>query len=211
LYQLQKITFKQILNISSLIIDQPISCLVGSSGSGKTTLLRLLNKMILPDQGDIFYKGEDIKDIPSVELRRRVIMLAQNPVIYPMSIEENLQMGLYFSQKPLAKTKVLLEYLKKMGLSQDLKGSASRLSGGEKQRICLARVLLMDGETYLLDEPSSSLDKETEGFIIEGLQQYAIEREKQMIMVTHSKEIATKYQQSVIPITNGRVEGQRNE
>lgn len=211
MFQLKEVAFRHILDISALTIDRPISCLVGASGSGKTTLLRLLNKMTIPDKGEIFYNGECLQTISSVELRRKVIMLAQNPVLYSGTIEENLQMGLYFSKKPLASRTVLLEYMKKMGLSQGLEESVARLSGGEKQRLCLARVLIMDGETYLLDEPSSALDKETEGFIIEELQKFAMERGKQMIMVTHSREVAEKYKQSVISITHGTTGGYVDE
>ena len=211
MFEINQLKYKNILEIEHLIINHPITCIIGPSGSGKSTLLRHLNGLLRQDSGSLLYHGENISQMDSVQLRRRVVMLGQTPVIYEGTIEDNLQIGLEFSQKPFASEKVLLNCLKSVGLNKNLKESCNTLSGGEKQRLCLARVLLMDAETYLMDEPSSSLDKETEAFIIDHLVQFVTEKGKQLILVTHSESIASKFQNSIIRIENGKVGSELHE
>lgn len=205
MFEIKNLIFKQILNIQQLKIEQPITCIVGASGSGKTTLLRMLNRLNAPDEGVVLYNGTDISSMDVVQLRRSVVMLGQNPVLYKGDIQDNLQIGLRFSQKPLADEKALEESLARVGLHKKLDDTCGTLSGGEKQRLCLARVMLMNANTYLLDEPSSALDKETELFIVHNLAAFATQFHKQLIMVTHSENIASAYQDAIIRIQDGRI------
>ena len=101
----------------------------------KTTMLRLLNRLNEAEQGTILYNGEDIQKLNPMELRRRVVMLGQTPVIYPGDIEENLQIGLRLSGRLPATKQKLKEYLEKVDLHKELQESCERLSGGEKQRL----------------------------------------------------------------------------
>lgn len=211
MFEIKNFKFKQILDIPSLKIEKPITCIVGSSGSGKTTLLRMLNRLNAPDEGVILYNGTDISEMNSVQLRRSVVMLGQTPIIYSGNIRENLQIGLEFSQKKPASEEELRQSLSNAGLQKDLDDSCGTLSGGEKQRLCLARVMLMNADTYLLDEPSSALDKETEHVIIQNLADFARKQQKQLIMVTHSENIAQEYKDSVIRLENGKTEGYEHE
>lgn len=205
MFEIKDIKFKNILYIKFLCINKPITCIVGSSGSGKTTLLKMLNLLNLPDEGTINYNGEDISKIDTLKLRRRVVMLGQTPVIYSGSVEDNLQIGLEFSRKLPASKVAMEESLARVELSKKLTDSCGSFSGGEKQRLCLARVMLMDADTYLLDEPSAALDKKTEEFIIDNLVKFVLENNKQLVMVTHSEQIANKFSDSIIRIENGRV------
>lgn len=205
MFEIKDLKFKQILDIPQLIIDQQVTCITGASGSGKTTLLRMLNRMNVPNAGSVFYNRVNIAKTDVVRLRRSVVMLGQTPILYSGNIRENLQIGLEFSQKPLASDEALLESLAHVELEKGLDESCGTLSGGEKQRLCLARVMLMNADTYLLDEPSSALDKETEHFIIHNLAAFAGEQQKQLIMVTHSELIAAAYHDSLIYLENGRI------
>jgi len=207
MFEIKDLKFKQILDIPSLKIEQQITCIVGSSGSGKTTLLRMLNRLNAPDKGSVLYNGIDISTMNAVQLRRSVVMLGQTPIIYSGDIRDNLQIGLELSQKQLACENLLNESLVHVGLQKTLDDSCGTLSGGEKQRLCLARVMLMNADTYLLDEPSSALDKETEHFIIQNLADFAKKFDKQLIMVTHSENIAQEFKDSVIRLENGKVVG----
>ena len=211
LFEIENLKFKNILDIPQLTIDQPVTCIVGASGSGKTTLLRMLNRLNAPDSGTIRYNNDDLSAMDAVKLRRNVVMLGQTPVLYGGSIRDNLQIGLEFSQKPCAGEEALQESLSRVGLDKELDGFCGTLSGGEKQRLCLARVMLMDAPTYLLDEPSSALDKETEHFIIRNLAEFVSSRQKQLIMVTHSENIAADYPDCVIRLENGRIAGGLHE
>ena len=205
MFEVNDLKFKDILDIQFLRINKPITCIVGPSGSGKTTLLRMFNKLNVPDKGSIIYNGNDISKMDTLKLRRQVVMLGQTPVIYSGSIEDNLQVGLSFSKRLPASISAMKESLARVELDKCLSDGCGKLSGGEKQRLCLARVMLMDAETYLLDEPSAALDKETEQFIIDNLSRFVLENHKQLVIITHSEQIAEKFSDSIIRIENGKV------
>ncbi|MBN7574070.1 MULTISPECIES: ABC transporter ATP-binding protein [Clostridium] len=205
MFEIRNIKFRNILDIKFLNIDKPITCVVGPSGSGKTTLLRMLNRLNVPDEGVILYNNKDISKIDTILLRRNVVMLGQTPVIYSGNIEDNLQIGLEFSKKLPASKSRMKEILERVELNKKLTDGCGNLSGGEKQRLCLARVMLMDADTYLLDEPSAALDKDTEQFIIDNFSKFVLENNKELIMITHSEQIAQKYNNSIVRIEKREV------
>lgn len=206
MYQIIDVKYKNILDIKELTIpEKKVTGIVGKSGSGKTTLLRLLNKLISCDAGEILFKEKSLKEISSVELRRKVVMLPQQPVIFAGSIRENLLKGLEFSEKELLEDDELKEILKLVHLDKPLDTEGDKLSGGEKQRVALGRVILMDPEVLLLDEPSSALDELTEDKIIEFVANYSRDNNKTLILVTHSKDISKKYSDVEIVIESGKI------
>src|SRR5699024_6756973 len=141
---------------------------VGQSGSGKSTLLRLLNNLISPDAGKIHYQDESLHKIDPVLLRRKITMVAQTPVIFDGTVRDNLLIGLRFSEKEPVTDQIMVRMLKTMKLDKKLETDAADLSGGEKQRLALARVMLLDAEVFLLDEPSSALDDTTAKEVIQS-------------------------------------------
>jgi len=206
MYRLENVKYKDIIYIESLdILPQKITCILGESGGGKTTLIKLLNKMISPTSGDIFYKQKSLRKIDSVELRREVVMLSQSPGIFPGSVRDNLLIGLKFSENNPADDSELVKIMKKVHLYKSLDDVAENLSGGEKQRVALGRVMLMDPKILLLDEPSSALDEKTEKNIIKEVTDYVKTKNKTLIMVTHSKEIARDHADEIIEMAQGRV------
>ena len=205
MFLVKNLRFKQILDIPYLLLDRPIVCIAGASGSGKTTFLRMLNRLNVPDEGTVLYNGQDLASMDTIKLRRNVVMLGQTPVIYSGTVEDNLQIGLRFSQKPPADTNMMKEIISRLELKIALDAHCQNLSGGEKQRLCLARVMLMDAETYLLDEPSAALDSKTERIIVDVLADFVRKKNKQLVMISHSGYIAQLFQDSVVRIDNGRV------
>ncbi|EKA7724901.1 ABC transporter ATP-binding protein [Listeria innocua] len=206
MFSLKNVKYKHILQIDDLVIeDCKVTCIVGESGSGKTTLIRLLNKLISCDSGEIIYNDHDLNTIDSVRLRRAVVMLPQTPAIFPGNVKDNLLIGLKFAEKPPVDNDKLRQILKIVNLNKELHDESDNLSGGEKQRLALGRVILLDPDVFLLDEPSSSLDEETERIIIEKLIAYTKDTNKTLIMVTHSKKIAQTYSDNIIQIRQGRV------
>lgn len=204
MFLLKEVKYKHILDIKELHIKRnKITCIIGESGSGKTTLLRLLNKLISCDKGEILYDNQSLSDIDSVELRRNVVMLPQSPAIFKGSIKDNLLIGLKFSEKPLLPDNSLSQVLKLVNLNKELSEDADKLSGGEKQRIALGRVILLQPEVLLLDEPSSALDEDTENLIFNALVNYTKDNNKTLIMVTHSKKVAHHFSDEIIEIKNG--------
>lgn len=212
MFRLKGVKYKNILDINQLMIPaNKVTCIVGESGSGKTTLLRLLNKMISCTEGEIYYNNEAISAINSIELRRKIVMLPQTPAIFTGTVKDNLLIGLKFSEKPLINDEKLIEVLKMVHLNKPLEENADKLSSGEKQRLALGRVILMEPTVFLLDEPSSALDEDTERIIIEQLIHYTRQNDKTLIMVTHSKKIAQTYSDNIVEIRNGKVVNQKGE
>ena len=215
MFEFNKVKYKSILSIEELFIPAgKTTCIIGESGCGKTTLLKLLNRMISVDCGTIKYRGTDIHEMNPIELRRKVVMLSQTPVIFDGNIKDNLQIGLKFAEKPLAAEEELVEAMKRLNLNKELTENAEKLSGGEKQRLALARLMLMQPEVLLLDEPSSALDDSTEHMIINQLIQFAKEHHVTVIIVTHSKDVARDFGENIIEICEGKVSytgGDRNE
>lgn len=206
MFRLKNIKFLHILNIESLDIENgKITCIIGESGSGKTTLLKLFNKMITADSGEMFYNGKNIKEIDSVLHRREVVMLPQIPTVFPGTIKENLLIGLKFSEKSEVADEVLENILKEVRLDKKISEKVTDLSGGEKQRLALGRIMIMEPEVLLLDEPSSALDEETEKIIMENLVSYVKKNNKTLIIVTHSKKLAQNYSDRILEIYDGGV------
>ncbi|WP_088186566.1 ABC transporter ATP-binding protein [Desulfosporosinus sp. FKA] len=205
MFEFYDVKYKDVLDLPKLEIKQKeITTLVGTSGSGKTTILRMLNKLISPTQGRIIFNGTDLRQINSVAHRRTVSMLSQSPAIFDGSIRDNLNVGLRFQERELARDKDLNHILEQVALNKSLDDSANTLSGGEKQRLALGRILLLNSKVYLLDEPSSALDDETEEMIIQMLTEHVKREKKTIVLVTHSKAIAEKYSDTIIEISKGR-------
>ncbi|MDM5283348.1 ATP-binding cassette domain-containing protein [Peribacillus frigoritolerans] len=191
IFRLENIKYKGILNIDDLQIPAyMVTCLTGESGAGKTSLLRLLNRMDDPDSGSIYYQDQLLDEFNPIELRRKVTMLSQAPFTLPGTIEENLQIGLELTEREKKDKEELDKALETVQLQKSLDESAENLSGGEKQRLALARLLLLNPEVYLLDEPTSALDEEAE-LTVMGRFLEEVKREKgTVIMITHSKQLA---------------------
>lgn len=205
-FTLKEVKFNDILYIKELTIaEKKTTAMVGKSGSGKTTLLKLLNKLISPDSGTIYYRDTPLETIDSVALRREVVMMPQTPVIFEGNIRENLLIGLKFSEKKLSPDGRLMSVLQAVGLDKKLDEPAHLLSGGEKQRLALARLMLMVPRVWLLDEPSSALDKETEDEVMKKIMDFGKRNGSTIIFVTHSTPMAEKYAEGIIEIENGEI------
>jgi putative ABC transport system ATP-binding protein len=206
LFTLDDVRYLDILDITHLEIRRhTVTCIVGESGSGKTTLLKLLNRMVTPETGTIRYKGVAITDMDPVLLRREIVMLPQSPAIYPGNIRENLLVGLRFSERPQSDDAGLRDVLRLVRLDFPADETVSTLSGGEKQRLALARVMLMRPEVLLLDEPSSSLDASTACSVIENVIRHTRQTRTTIVMVTHSMDLARKHADHIITVTGDRI------
>lgn len=199
-------TNKVLSDISMEIPKNAITALIGPSGCGKSTFLRTFNRMndLLPGtkvDGDIVIDGTDIyKDnIDVVELRKRIGMVFQRPNPFPKTIYENIVYGprLHKKYSKPELDDIVESSLKKAALWDEVKEklntSALDLSGGQQQRLCIARVLAVESEIILMDEPASALDpistQKIEDLIDELKQNYTI------IIVTHNMQQAARVSQ----------------
>lgn len=206
LFSLEDVRYRHILRIDRLDIRaNEITCLVGSSGSGKSTLLRLLNRMIDPDEGRITYRSRPIDSIHPVELRRKVVMLPQNPIMFEGNLRENLLKGLELSERDAVPDERLRSLLDLMLLEKDLDSGTGKLSGGERQRVAIARVLAMEPDVLLLDEPTSALDVSTQDDVIANTVADARDSGTTIVMVTHAMSIAERWADHLVRIQAGEV------
>lgn len=204
MFELKNIKFKDILDIPYLKINEgKVTVITGPSGSGKSTLLKMLNKMQSPTSGEIYYKGENIKKINPIMLRREVPMLGQDVIRYQKTVRDNLLIALKFQNKSSVDDEILKETLNKVRLDIDLDSNIEKLSGGEMQRVAIARLILLNKDTYLLDEPTSALDSVTEDIVIKNFIDNF--KGKTIIYVTHSEKIAQKYADKLIELIGGKV------
>ncbi|AXY06579.1 ABC transporter ATP-binding protein [Bacillus thuringiensis LM1212] len=202
MFILKDVTYKDILHIPYLQIQkEKITCIIGESGSGKSTLLRMLNDLQSPTSGTIEYNGKLISDYPPIQLRRDVVMLGQTPPIFDGTIKDNLLMGLRLSEKNFPNDDILQSALKIVSLEKNLEDNADSLSGGEKQRLAFARIVLMDPPVYLLDEPTSALDSDTERRVMKQFTTLAREKNKTVIFITHSQQLPEEIADDIIEIS----------
>jgi putative ABC transport system ATP-binding protein len=177
-----------------------VTAIVGPSGAGKTSLLRCLNRLEEPSGGRVTLDGVDIKEIDPPELRRRVGMIFQTPVLFEGGVKGNLSYGLNgVSDEKLASA------LEAAGLPASfLERDSVALSVGQSQRVCIARALVREPEVLLMDEPTSALDKDASARIERLMTSWAA-RGLAIAVVTHDLAQARRVAERGILIVEGRV------
>src|SRR6202521_4415515 len=208
---------KQVLfDINLNIASNRVTALIGPSGCGKSTLLRTLNRMheTVPHarlEGEILLDGEDILAQDVTRHRRRVGMVFQKPNPFPKSIFENVAYGLRINGLPAGQRGNLGDAversLRRAALWEEVKDqlhkSAYAISGGQQQRLCIARALAVDPEVLLLDEPCSALDPVNTAKIEELL--FQLKQNCTLVIVTHNMQQAARVSDSCAFVLTGEV------
>ena len=183
-------------------------CFIGTSGSGKTTLMRMINRMLKPSKGDVFFKGQNIAQFNPVKLRRKIGYVIQNISLMPhMTIYENItlvpKLLKWSEEKKRAKAKELIHLVE---LPEDfLDRYPSELSGGQQQRIGVIRALAADQDVILMDEPFGALDPITREGIQDLVKSLQEKMGKTIILVTHDMDEALKLATKIIVMDKGRM------
>lgn len=196
---------RETLNIASFNIPRGETlAVVGPNGSGKTTLLLALARLIKPISGEIVYNGKPLSQLDELEYRRKISFVFQDPLLMDMSVEENVALGLKFRGLPKDQIQARVEkWLKQLGIESLAKRRAGQMSGGEAQRVSLARAFVLDPELLLLDEPFSSLDPPTRAKLLEDLSELLREDHRTAIFITHNLNEAAKLSHRVAVIVKG--------
>jgi putative ABC transport system ATP-binding protein len=177
-----------------------ITLIMGPSGAGKSTLLRLCNRLEVPTSGRVRYRGDDVASLDPLELRRRVGMVFQRPTPFPGTVRDNLAVA-----DPVGDDGLFVSLLHRVGLPADfLDRVAAELSGGEGQRVCLARSLAAGPEVLLMDEPTSSLDPE-QRVHIERLARALADGGMPVLWVTRDLAQARRLDSDGIVLVGGRL------
>lgn len=184
------------------IPSRGVTVLVGPSGSGKSSLLRLMNRLEAPETGTVHVLGEDIARRDPLELRRQVGMVFQRPVPFAGSVRDNLRVA-----APDAPETDLVDALRRAGLDEGfIDREATALSGGEAQRMCLARSLAAGPSVLLMDEPTSALDADASA-VVERTGRTLADAGVPLIWVTHDLDQAARIADHVIRLDTGRIVG----
>jgi len=185
--------------VSCAVAAAAVTVLRGPSGSGKSTLLRLCNRLDVPEQGRILHRDRDVGEGDVLALRRAVGMVFQKPVALRGTVRDNLAVAVDADDEEYA------ALLGRAGLEGDfLDRTAAELSGGELQRMCLARTLATDPDVLLLDEPTSSLDEESVAVIEQSVRAFA-EGGGTALWVSHDAGQVDRIADTVLTLEQGRV------
>ena len=186
--------------VTACIPAAGITVISGPSGAGKTTLLRLCNRLEVPDQGVVRYRGRPVDDLDPLALRRRAGMVFQRPTPFPGSVADNLAVA-----HPDAGAEGMSAALRRVALDPALLAQEARtLSGGELQRMCLARTLVTRPETLLLDEPTSALDAQPKQVFETTARDLAAEGIT-IIWVTHDSAQADRVADRIYQLCDGHL------
>ena len=200
-------------DITTTFENNQTTVLVGPSGSGKSTMLRSLNLLEMPESGKYYFddlkldfkKGLSKKEI--LEVRRETEMVFQNYNLFPhLTVLKNIIEGPVhvLKEDKESATKRAYELLKKVGLADKADAYPQQLSGGQAQRVAIARSLAMNPRYILLDEPTSALDPELELEVLKVLLQLAKEKQS-LIIVTHNLAFAQKVADKILFVEDGQI------
>jgi phosphate transport system ATP-binding protein len=196
-------SFRAVTNVSLTIYENEITAFIGPSGCGKTTVLRTLNRMNdlvvgAHVEGEVQYRGEALyaKDVSATAVRRRIGMVFQKPNPFPKSIYDNVAYGPRINGiRNKGKLDEIVEHSLRQAALWDevknrLKNSGLGLSGGQAQRLCIARTLAVEPDVVLMDEPASALDPIATAAIEDLMKD--IKSQYTIVIVTHNMQQATR-------------------
>jgi putative ABC transport system ATP-binding protein len=190
--------------ISVQIPPGEVLAVVGPSGAGKSSFLRLLNRLDEPTGGTVLLTGEDYREIAPRELRRRVGMVMQTAYLFPGTVAANIAFGPR-QRGEILSTEQIAALLDRVGLRGYQDRNVSNLSGGEAQRVSVARTLANAPEGLLLDEPTSALDEASVRGIEELLLGIIQERRMTCVIVTHNRAQAARIASRTMVLEAGRL------
>ena len=189
-------------DVTGQIAAGGVTALVGPSGSGKSTLLRCCNRLAAPSKGTVRYCGDDVAGVDVLQLRRQVAMVFQTPIPLPGSVRDNLRLA-----DPTLDDALANALLDRVQLDTGfLDRNATQLSGGEAQRLCLARSLAVGPDVVLMDEVTSSVDPRTRQ-ALEQLARSLADGGISIIWVTHDLAQAQRLADAILVVIDGRFAG----
>ena len=196
--------------VSVVIEPGEFVAILGTSGSGKSTLLNLFGGLDRPTSGDIRFNGQSLAPLSSREMSRyrlrRIGMIFQSFNLIPtMTARQNVSLALAFAgMKQSERQQRSKELLERVGLAARVDHRPSELSGGEQQRVSIARALANDPQVLLADEPTGNLDSARAAELLELLK--TMQRDgKTIVMVTHDQDLAHRFADRIIKLKDGRL------
>ena len=196
-------------NITINFRPHELVCILGQSGSGKTTLLNLIGNNDTPTTGNIYLGKTNIKNISSQQYHNQIIsyIFQDYNLIKNLSLKDNIELPLKLTNKKIY-SKRLTKLITKLNIDKIITKKVKFLSGGEKQRVAIARTILTNTKIILADEPTGALDTFNSEKIMQILKD--LSKHKLVIVVTHNQELAKKYATRIIEIKDGKIKSDNN-
>ena len=198
---------RNVLRIDSLHIKRGETfAVVGPNGAGKSTLLLALAHLLKPAKGEIKFQNKNLKDWNELEYRRKIAFVFQDPLLMDMTVEQNIALGLKF--RGVEKDHIHAQvdkWSKSMGVGSLHSRRSNQLSGGEAQRVSLARAFVLEPELLLMDEPFSAVDPQTRGQLLNDLSNVLAQEHRTTIFVTHNLKEAAQMSDRVAVVVNGEL------
>jgi tungstate transport system ATP-binding protein len=195
------------LEVDELQVERgDVLALVGPNGAGKSTLLLALARLIPVTRGKLGFAGRSVADWDALEYRRKMSFVFQDPLLLDLTVAQNVAVGLRFRGLGRDEIEVrVLRWLKLLGIEGLGGRRASQLSGGEAQRVSLARALVLDPELLLLDEPFAALDPPARARLLDDLSGLLAEDHRATIFVTHDLKEAAQLAHRIGVMVGGRL------
>ena len=197
-------------DVSLTISKKEILCIEGPSGAGKTTLLKIIGKLENMDSGNIIFDGEELNNLKSSELcdfrNQKIGFVFQFHHLMPeFTVFENICMPSFINGRITESKNYALKLMEALSIQNKKDDFPSNLSGGEQQRVAIARSIIMKPELILADEPTGNLDSENSELISNILFDYVKEENASLIMVTHDNKLAN-LSKRIIKIKDGKIQ-----
>ncbi len=197
---------RPVLSVPALDVRRgEVLAVLGPNGAGKSTLLRVMALLERPARGQVLWEGRPVEGDP-LPYRRRMAVVFQEPLLLDMTVEANVRLGLALRGLPRREQRRrAARWLERLGVAHLARRPARQLSGGEAQRVSLARALALDPEVLLLDEPFASLDAPMQQELLEELERLLRETGATAVLVTHDRAHALRLGQRVAVLMDGRL------
>ena len=198
---------RNVLRVDSLHVKRGETLVVvGPNGAGKSTLLLALAHLLKPAKGEIKFHDKNLRDWNELEYRRKIAFVFQDPLLMDMTVEQNIGLGLKF--RGVEKDHIHAQvgkWSKSMGVDSLHTRRSNQLSGGEAQRVSLARAFVLDPELLLMDEPFSAVDPQTRGQLLNDLSSVLAQEHRTTIFVTHNLREAAQMGDRVAVVIGGEL------
>jgi len=198
---------RTILQVPNVELSQgEVLALVGHNGAGKTTLLQVLALVLQPTTGTVCFQGEAVSNSNALRIRRCMAAVLQQPLLLDTTVFKNVAVGLQIRKIPKKDINLLVPpWLERLGVAHLAKEPVRGLSGGEAQRVSLARALVLEPQVLFLDEPFSALDTPTREGLLKELSTILKESNMTAVFVTHDYREIPKLADRVMELDGGLV------
>ncbi len=201
LFKAKQLCFHDTICFADLEIPNGKTTFVtGPSGAGKSTLLRLLNGVLSPTHGQLYYLGRNLEEFDTIELRKEVLLVSQAVFLFDGSIRDNFADFYEHREKNLPGDETIKKFLAICCLPFEPDATTNTMSGGEKQRLYLAIFLSFHPAVLMLDEPTSALDSETANRVMQNIITYCQAEGITVIAVSHDQALTKRFGENILTL-----------